>query len=157
MFFELCRMSRQVFRTRFPLTTRGVRTAHRSRRGCSCSFLVTGDSVLRAGRHCCGALAVLAEKRGLCTHPPTLPDQRVRNIGCLILGCELRSAYPAATAAGRGAGLRRQTITRELATLSLGLPLVRRGNRGCSPLALGVAPAASLRASSDVGWFGFVA
>ena len=72
------------------------------------------------------------------------------------MGCELRSAYPAATAAGRGAGLRRLTVTRELATLWAGFLL----DVAIAVVLLGhLVWLLRLRSASPVtvGWFGFVA
>ena len=79
--------------------------------------LVAGASVLRAVRHCS------VRSRSSCretwpTHTPANAIWLVSKKGQMpFFGLELRSAYLAASVAGRGAGSRRRAVIYELVTL----------------------------------------
>ena len=116
--FGLRRMSSQVFRAQSPSAAGGCcLAAPRSRRGWFHPFLVAGASALRAGRHCSVC------PRSSCretwpTHTPANAIWPVSKKGQMTLfGYELRSAYPATSVAGRGAGSRRRAVIFELVAL----------------------------------------
>ena len=142
-------MSRQVFRARSPLAAVGCLNVLSQSSGLFSFVPVTGGSVLRAGRHCCGALAVLAEKRGLSTHPPTLPDQRVTNNRVPPFGLRAEVGVPGSDSCGKGCWFEASDCHPRIGD-SVGWLSARPGNYGCFLRALGVAPAASLRCSSEL-------